>query len=275
MCPPKAAQMKVILIVEDDDFMRDALVETLEDEDYEAHGAASGPEALKLAAELTFDLVVTDVRMPGMDGLECLSRMRETIPELRAIVITGYAESDAPTRAVQLAASDYLYKPFNIGQLVEAVEKVLNQEQEREKGLGLLGSLRAGYQKLVARLGGGAKDRDRAYQAFFVGVRSKRLVPEHALAHWKTLSDLEEQLAQGASASELKASYQEIVEKIAVQSQSDPIGELTAEDRAAAERICARVREGELSPELLQLAPYLESHKVEAEEGALAAVLGG
>lgn len=267
--------MKVVLVVEDDEFMRDALVETLEDEDYDARGAASGPEALELATETKFDLVVTDVRMPGMDGLECLRQLREAQPGLHSIVITGYAESDAPSRALELEASDYLYKPFNLDQLIKAVDQVLNQQQQREKGLGLLGSLKAGYQKLVARLGGGgAKVRENAFLAFYVAVRSKRLVPAHALGYWKSLENLEARLAEGATAEELKVSYQAIIDGVRVQLQTDPVDELAPEERAAAEQICQRIREGELTSELLQLAPYLASHKVEAEGEALEAVLG-
>jgi CheY-like chemotaxis protein len=265
--------MKTILVVEDDEFMRTALLETLEDEGYQACGASSGPEALELAGQKPFDLVVTDVRMPGMDGLECLQKLKEIHPELSSIVITGYADREAPTRALQLEASDYLYKPFNIDQLVNRVAQLLDAESTREASLGLLGSLRTGYQKLLDRLGGQTRQRSRAFQTFFVAVRSRKLDPTQATAHWEQLVSLERDLEAGSS-SDLAQRYREVTAQLSAQLQSDPGRDVTDEDRVAAEKLCKRIREGQLTPELLQLAPYLGSHEDQAEVEAVQTVFG-
>ncbi|MCD6422209.1 response regulator [bacterium] len=108
-----AAKAK-ILVIEDDELFRDAIIEILRDEGYEVEGAGNGEEAIKLAEEYFFNLIISDVRLPGgMDGLETLRRIKEATPyPFKMIVITGYADRDAPVRAIRVGADDYIYKPF-------------------------------------------------------------------------------------------------------------------------------------------------------------------
>ena len=85
--------MANILVVEDDTSMNQVLAETLMDEGHEVKTAPTGDIALKLADHNKFDLAISDVRLPGMDGVEVLKRMKQMQPGLKAIVITGYASA--------------------------------------------------------------------------------------------------------------------------------------------------------------------------------------
>ncbi len=114
-----------ILVVEDDPLMLGALEILLLDEGYEVTTAASGREAIQRAREDHFDLVVCDVRMAEMDGIETLSNLKQQQPDSRSIVITGYASPDVPIQAIKLGVDDYLMKPFDDRQFVQSVRRSL------------------------------------------------------------------------------------------------------------------------------------------------------
>lgn len=102
-----------ILLVEDDQLLLDSLACLLEEESYEVATATSAEEALEKTAERHFDLVVTDVKMPGMSGMTMLGHLRQSSPETRAVVITGFADFEAPVEAFRLQVDDFLTKPFD------------------------------------------------------------------------------------------------------------------------------------------------------------------
>lgn len=114
-----------ILVVEDDPLMLGALEILLSDEGYEVITASSGLEAIERARETQVDLVVCDVRMAEMDGIETLSHLKAQHPHTRSIVITGYASPDAPIQAIKLGVDDYLMKPFDDRQFVQSVRRSL------------------------------------------------------------------------------------------------------------------------------------------------------
>jgi two-component SAPR family response regulator len=123
-----------ILVVEDDEFMRMSLEAELQLAGYRVSLAENGLEAVELAKQQHFDLVISDIRMPGMDGLETLSALREFQPEARNIVITGYADPEAPITAVKLKVDDYLMKPFTSEEFLKSVRASLEaQLQELRK----------------------------------------------------------------------------------------------------------------------------------------------
>lgn len=119
--PPK------ILILEDDDTFRGLLSKALEDRGYDVRAVGRGIEAVKLAAETAFDLIVTDIRMEGMDGLEALAQVKQSQPEVKSLVVTGYSNEDDSIRAIRLGVSDYLKKPFRLNTFVEAVRNALGK----------------------------------------------------------------------------------------------------------------------------------------------------
>ncbi len=139
-----------ILIIEDDELMRASLELELEAAGYRVRSAASGLEAIAHAREQHFDLIVSDVRMEGMSGLEALSAMREFQPGARKIVITGYANPDAPITALKMGVDDYLLKPFSSEELLRSVRAAL--EQLRRGSRSVLG-VREVLLALAAQLG--------------------------------------------------------------------------------------------------------------------------
>ncbi|MBT9583826.1 response regulator [bacterium] len=130
-----------VLVLEDDENLRELLCETLEDEGYRSQGAANGVEAIHKVTCQVFDLLVVDVRMEGMSGLEAFAHMRQQGVELACLVITGYATEEDSIRAIRLGVGDYLRKPFEMKELllrlarVSAVYQRQREGQQREQRL--------------------------------------------------------------------------------------------------------------------------------------------
>ncbi len=104
--------------------------------------ASNGEEALEVAERTRPDLVISDIRMPKMDGIELAQRLMEKYPEIKVIFLTAYSEFEYARQAVRLGVSDYLLKPFQDGELEGAVQRLLHlhpnasaQEKELEKEL--------------------------------------------------------------------------------------------------------------------------------------------
>ena len=117
-----------ILIVDDNREIRSILEEYLREEGYLAQGAADGKEALAKYAETAFDLIITDLNMPGMTGIELIREiagMGENTTEF--IIITGYASLDSAIESVKAGAFDYLVKPFRI----EELKVVINNAKDK------------------------------------------------------------------------------------------------------------------------------------------------
>jgi DNA-binding NtrC family response regulator len=117
----------VILVVDDDAAMRDYLREELEHERFRVETAASGRTGIERVKQGGIDLVVSDVKMPDLDGLDLLREVREVHPTPSVITITAFGSIDTAIRAVKLGAFDYITKPFEIEQLVLVIEKALSE----------------------------------------------------------------------------------------------------------------------------------------------------
>ncbi|MCL1980327.1 MAG: response regulator, partial [Proteobacteria bacterium] len=105
--------MHTILIVDDEPNYQIILAEILRDEGYEIFTADSGTAGLPIVYSTDLDLVVSDMKMPGMDGIEFLSKIKEYNRELPVILITAYAEVEKAVEAMRLGAFTYLAKPFS------------------------------------------------------------------------------------------------------------------------------------------------------------------
>jgi two-component system response regulator PilR (NtrC family) len=114
-----------ILVAEDETVLRESLASLLEDEGYEVLQAADGKEAHDLVLETPVDLVLTDVRMPEMDGMALLSHLRAVIPETPVILITAYGTIQSAVVAMQKGAYDYLLKPIQFDDLRLRIERAL------------------------------------------------------------------------------------------------------------------------------------------------------
>ncbi len=118
-----------ILIVDDERHLRKVLAIMLTSAGYEAEEASSGEEGLKKIAERRFDAVISDIRMPGLDGLSLLARIKETEPDLPVIMITAFASVESAVEAMKAGASDYVSKPFNEEQILIVLDKVLERRR--------------------------------------------------------------------------------------------------------------------------------------------------
>lgn len=113
-----------VMVVDDERIVRDSLRDWLEDVGFGVETASSGPEALERLDQDPCDLMLVDIKMPGMDGVEVLRRAREAHPDLTVIMITAYATVDTAVEAMKIGAMDYLTKPFDPETLVPMVETV-------------------------------------------------------------------------------------------------------------------------------------------------------
>ena len=126
-----------ILVVDDEANARTALAEILRDEGYAVEAAGDAFKALGKVAEFAPELVLTDLKMPGMDGLALLARLRESDPDLPVVVMTAFGEVESAVRAMRSGARDYLAKPVNVGELSVVIARELEQRRMRQEA-GLL-----------------------------------------------------------------------------------------------------------------------------------------
>ena len=127
---------KRILIVDDETNVRLNFRTTLETEGYEIFEARSGEQAVRLLAEHSFALAILDVRMPGMDGLELLAKMRESGIKVRAMVVTAYGDVPHAVKALKLGAIDFLEKPLHPEDLRKIVAEILDRHARQDDSPG-------------------------------------------------------------------------------------------------------------------------------------------
>lgn len=120
-------------MIEDTEELREFLVDALRDRGFDVEEAVTADEAIHKARQCPFDLVVTDVRLEGKDGLEALRDIKGSTPEIQSLVITGYASEADSIRAVQLGAGDYLKKPFGLEEFVQTVSRLVSKVWEERK----------------------------------------------------------------------------------------------------------------------------------------------
>lgn len=120
-----------ILVVDDEATPRMAITRALNLMGYKADAAASGAQALERLAATPYDLMLLDLRMPGLDGVEVMKRVREAYPNTLIIILTAHATLESAVVAVKSGATDYLLKPCSIREIGDAVARALEQRQER------------------------------------------------------------------------------------------------------------------------------------------------
>ena len=122
-----------VLVVEDDTAMRTMLREALEEEGYRVEAAAGGRAGVERVRQGGIDLVVSDVKMPDLDGLDMLREIKAVSPSPHVITITAFGSIDTAIRAVKLGAFDYITKPFDVDQLILSVQKALAERALRSE----------------------------------------------------------------------------------------------------------------------------------------------
>ncbi|BDV43315.1 diguanylate cyclase response regulator [Geotalea uraniireducens] len=135
--------MERILVVEDDRFFRQMYADLLMEEGYEVDTVASGVEALDLLENNDYQLVITDLVMPGMSGIEVLSRVKQRFPTVDVIIVTGHANLESAIFALKNGARDYILKPFNHEEFKHTValcfeqRRLINENSELRELLNL------------------------------------------------------------------------------------------------------------------------------------------
>ncbi len=118
-----------ILVVDDELFVRELLLEFLSTQGYEVTLADSGEKAVELMQTQPADVVLVDLKMPGIDGIKTLTQIKKIAPDALAIIMTGYPTIESSIEALRHGACDYVVKPFKLNDLKSSIEKALREHK--------------------------------------------------------------------------------------------------------------------------------------------------
>ena len=119
----------LILVVDDEPAIRDVLSEGLRDSGYQCTLASNGIEALEEINRRDYSLVLSDIDMPGMDGVKLLQAVKKARPDVEVVMVTGVVDVEVAVRAIRMGASDYLTKPFNFDEVRFTIERALERQR--------------------------------------------------------------------------------------------------------------------------------------------------
>src|SRR5919109_2271899 len=142
-----------ILVIDDEEIMREILETLLEREGYSVRLASNGAEGLDLARSLPFDAVIVDVMMPGIDGLQVLEELHKQDEELPVIMITAYASMENAIAAMKRGAFDYITKPFKNDEVLVVLRNAIERRQLMAENTALRQNLQAQYHKFSGIIG--------------------------------------------------------------------------------------------------------------------------
>ena len=129
----KEQEQARILVIDDDATVRRSLEVALKKNGYDADVAETGKEAIKKSKTKLYNLALVDLRLPDMDGVELLTEMRETVPKMVKIIITGYPSLENAIEAVNRGADSYMVKPYTMEELLRTIKEQLQKQQEAKK----------------------------------------------------------------------------------------------------------------------------------------------
>lgn len=138
-----------ILITDDDMDLRELLTEAVKNWGYEVSVARDGDEALRKLRMERFDIVITDLMMPGMDGLTLLQKIKDLDKEILVIIITGYATIETAVKAIESGAYDYIAKPFRLDELMIVIKNACERLRLVLQNRALLEELRTAYGEMA------------------------------------------------------------------------------------------------------------------------------
>ncbi len=117
--------MNTILVIDDDDQLRISFCKLLKEENYSVISAASGEAGIEIVRQNTLDLVILDMRLPGMNGMETFKKIREIDSKLPVIIVTAYGTTDIAIEATKLGAYDYVLKPFEVPEMLTLIRQAI------------------------------------------------------------------------------------------------------------------------------------------------------
>ncbi len=118
-----------ILVIDDEQIVHESCNRILTEEGYEVKSAFTGQEGFKKIEEEQFDLVITDLKMPGISGMEALKKIKKDNPNIGIIMVTGYSTAETAVEAMKLGAFDYLPKPFTPDELISVINKAVEKKK--------------------------------------------------------------------------------------------------------------------------------------------------
>jgi len=122
-----------ILIIDDDENIRKVLTTILEDEGYDVDSADTAKKAIERTRRKFYNIALIDIRLPDMEGIELLTKMKNTTPKIRKIIITGYPTLQNAVEAVNRGADAYILKPFDMEKVLIGIKEQLKKQQEEKK----------------------------------------------------------------------------------------------------------------------------------------------
>ncbi|MAS33000.1 MAG: hypothetical protein CL610_03260 [Anaerolineaceae bacterium] len=138
-----------VLVVDDEGAIRYSVSKTLQRVGYHVGEAASGEEALDLMKKSHFDVILTDIRMPGLSGVDLLKRIKDQAPDAIVILMTGYASLGTAVEALRLGAHDYLIKPSSSQDIRQSVARGIERSRNLKRRRALLDAIRSNVSELT------------------------------------------------------------------------------------------------------------------------------
>lgn len=142
-----------VLVVDDEGAIRYSISKTLQRVGYQVHTAASGEEALEMMRRQEYDVVLTDIRMPGLSGVDLLARIKEEAPDAVVILLTGYASLETAIESLRLGAHDYLVKPSSSQDIRNSVAQGVERAHNLKHRRVLLRAIRENVEELTGDRG--------------------------------------------------------------------------------------------------------------------------
>lgn len=142
-----------ILITDDDGDLRELLTEAVKNWGYDVSVAKDGEETLRKLRMERYDIIITDLMMPGMDGLTLLEKVKELDKEILVIIITGYATIETAVKAIETGAYDYIAKPFRLDELMIVIKNACERLRLTSQNKALLEELRTAYGEIAVLKG--------------------------------------------------------------------------------------------------------------------------
>lgn len=134
-----------ILVVDDEEVMRTSLSEWLKEDDYEPVAVESGIKAIEEVKKQYFNCALVDLKMPGLDGIQTMHKLREIQEDIQVVIITAYATVDSAVQAIKEGAYDYIPKPFNPDEITLLIKKIIEHQRLIEENIRLRKELKKSY----------------------------------------------------------------------------------------------------------------------------------
>jgi DNA-binding NtrC family response regulator len=122
-----------ILVVDDDENIRKVVIAILEDEGYTVESVGTAKEAIEKSKRKFYNIALIDIRLPDMEGIELLTKIRDTTPRMRKVIVTGYPTLQNAVEAVNKGADVYIVKPFDVKKVLKTIEDQLNKQQAEKQ----------------------------------------------------------------------------------------------------------------------------------------------